>query len=364
MRISLVIAGAGIGGTERHVELLLVGLANLGHSVRLLSSRDGPLVDKARAVGAETAIIPRPNGVTYVSKLLRELKRTRPDVLHSHSGRLPCIAGRMAGIPAIVDTRHGLIVPSLGTEPDSAARWRWEAAKCRLAHTTILLSKQDRDRLVGRGGFPAHRAAVVYNGVPLPKDDGTDVAGSETRFRLGFLGRLSKEKKPHRMLDLIRLLVGTGGPLTDTERHRLILHLVGDGPMRGELEARVAEEELGEHVRFHGRLEDVNPILREIGALLLPSVTEGMPYALLEAMAARTPFLATPVGGIPELVGPDLEAALLPWDPADWAEGLLALFRDDAHRQSRIKAGWERAKSLSVERMVEETCQVYARLLG
>ena len=120
---------------------------------------------------------------------------------------------------------------------------------------------------------------------------------------VGFIGRLSAEKGIMSFITAIKMLNGNGYKFK----------IVGDGPLRGEVEAILKSQDMT-HVEYFGWLpnEDVSQFMNEIKLLVLPSSGEGMPNILLEAMACSTPVLASPVGGIPDLVIPQETGFLLP----------------------------------------------------
>ena len=130
LRVAQIIHGAGIGGTERHLRSLLEGLPRHDIEPILIASREGPLLDHARSLGIETHLVARPSAWSYLWALRGRLRELRPDVVHAHSGRLPCLAARQAQVGWIVETRHGALI-GLGT----VRRWpgiaRAEGWKCR-----------------------------------------------------------------------------------------------------------------------------------------------------------------------------------------------------------------------------------------
>ena len=105
MRVTLVGSGAGIGGTERHLASLVRLLPGRGFAVELITSERGELTRMASDSGAISTVIPRPGRLSYLIRLTAHFRRTRPDVVHAHSGRLPCLAARLARVPWVLDTR-------------------------------------------------------------------------------------------------------------------------------------------------------------------------------------------------------------------------------------------------------------------
>jgi glycosyltransferase involved in cell wall biosynthesis len=407
-RVTIVGSGAGIGGTERHIAGLLAGLPPLGFAVELVTSEVGPLGAHARAHGAAWTVVLRPGPIRYCLALTRHFRRTRPDVVHAHAGRLPCLAARLAGVPRILDTRHGHLDPRLGDEvsdpPERRPRlegrdgdrgrdrgrvartWRWrlEGFKGRLAHVTLTVCEADAEILVRRGGLPAARVHAVPNGLAaadlagpgpdadtlptaLPQPDTLRTAlpqpaAQSERPRaaglLGWVGRMTEQKAPERALHVLHELLQTRD-LPDSVRAGLRLVFVGDGPLRSALVAEAEALGVAARVEFRGPLADPRPALRELRVLLLPSRREGLPYVLLESLAAGTPVLATPVGGNAEVLNGELSRGLLTWERSAWGAAAARLLRDDAAWARASSAGLLRIRDFGEDRMVEQIARFY-----
>jgi glycosyltransferase involved in cell wall biosynthesis len=175
---------------------------------------------------------------------------------------------------------------------------------------------------------------------------------------IGTLARLHEQKGHSYLLDAVAQL--------RREIPDVKALVVGDGELRPSLEQRTQALRLSDSVIFTGTRRDVPEILALLDVFVLPSLWEGLPIALLEAMAAGLPVVATRVGGVPEVVV-DGETGLLvpPRDPDALSEAILTLLQDPDLRQKMGQAGQERVREyFSVERMVEETEALYERLLA
>jgi len=142
------------------------GLADRGWTVALITSEEGPLVDAARARGIERHVVPRCGSIGYLAALTRLLRRMRPRLVHAHSGRLACLAARLAGIDRVVETRHGLperlrpsyrFLPRPGDGRDSSRDW-----PAKLGCLPCGRGLADSVR-----GVPPERVAVIPNGIEL-----------------------------------------------------------------------------------------------------------------------------------------------------------------------------------------------------
>jgi len=258
----------------------------------------------------------------------RALEDFRPDVVFSPwaypDGWAAVRLGHAAGLPVVVKV-HGSDV--LGEIRRQAGRLRRTVEALRDADTVIAVS-QDLARNVEALGAEPARVRVVYDGI----DDRLFHAGpqADARARLGlgwgeplllFVGRLVPVKGLDVLLDACAELARRGLGFR--------LCLVGDGPLRGSLEQRAARLGLGGTVQFcgprpHGQLPDW---FRAADLFVLPSRSEGLPSVLLEATACGTPFVASRVGGIPEIAGPEGSRLVPAEDAGRLAEALAVSLR-------------------------------------
>lgn len=116
---------------------------------------------------------------------------------------------------------------------------------------------------------------------------------SNNPFQFLFLGRISHEKSPLRMITAAKQLIAQN-------INNFVINFVGDGPMKKELELEIETNHLEKHIKLHGFQDDVKPFLVQADCLVLPSLWEGLPIVIIEAAAAKVPIISTPVGSIPD----------------------------------------------------------------
>jgi glycosyltransferase involved in cell wall biosynthesis len=373
--VALVLDGAGRAGTERHVLGLLRGLRACGVPVLLVTSRAGPLADDAVALGAAWRSCPRSDTRGYVTGLVRLFRAECPVLVHSHSGRLPSLAARLARVPVIVDTRHGIperLRPLYGRSPSLR---RWEGLKSRLAHRTLCVCAADAVWMEREAKLPRRSLRVVPNGITVPPGAGTPQRRRTARAALGFtpgepilafVGRLAAQKAPLRVLELLRSLRsepnsgGASRAFSAAPAPRAVM--CGAGSLEPELRAAEERMGLGGSIVWAGEIEDPGSVLAAADLLLLPSEWEGLPYALLESMAEGTPVLATPVGGVPEVLTGPLAAGCLPWSLDTWAPAARRLLADPGTRAEWQAAAVARLTGYSESAMVRGILAAYAEL--
>ncbi|MCC7144676.1 MAG: glycosyltransferase family 4 protein [Candidatus Eisenbacteria bacterium] len=364
--IALLLDGGAYGGTERHVRDLVLGMGERApgsFAPELILAQDGPFAEAMRGRGIPTHIEPRPGALAYVRGVAARIRAGRYALVHAHSGRLACLGARLGGAKTVIETRHGLIER---VNPHYLRRARLaalEGVKSRLATRSIAVCAADRDWLLAQGGFSARSVVVIRNGIGPVRPSLPSRSAVRERWGippaaplLGFGGRLVPQKQPERVLDLFAALAA---------RHSSVeLVLCGDGPLLPALRSRVSGAPWGERAQFRGP-EELPDLLAAADLLLAPSLHEGLPYLLLEAMSIGLPLLATPVGGVAELLStPELEASLADWDLGEWTQRASQIFTARTLRTTWASAAARRLDDYRLDAMIDATLELYRRELG
>ncbi len=296
------------------------------------------------------------NDPSFVWQLYQLLRRERPHILHTHSWGTLCeglVAGRMARIPAIVHLEHG----TLQTKKYQVRiqRWAWPQANRLLAVCADVA-----DRMAHTVGVPRSGIRVIRNGVDLRRFQ-MERRG-EARLRLdvppgvlvvGTAGRLAEVKDHITLLNALRLVETSGVPL--------LAVIAGEGPLRAALEARIVSLGLQNRVRLLGHRPDIEIVLAALDIFVLSSQSEGLPMAVLEAMASGLPVISTRVGGVDEIIEDGRTGLLVePRSPEALANAIGLLAGDRDRRQRLGAAGRERAThEFSLETMVADYQRLY-----
>lgn len=300
-----VVESGGLYGIERMLLALLPALKDSGTHAGLCclgisGTPGGAVADAAARLGVETFLLDSNGraGPRVVGRIAGLLLRRRPALMHFHGYKatiLGGVIGRALGIPGIA-TYHMRV----DNVPGLARHVRLETPVLRRLRTVVAVSEQIAGDLRTRG-VSASAIRVIPNGIPKSDPSRSTDRG---RFSIVIVGRLVREKNVHLAIESVAAL--------RPRWPRVRLVVVGDGPFRAELERRVRELGAADAVEFTGFLADVRPTLASADAFVMPSESEGMPMAILEAMAARVPIVASAVGSIPDVVRPEREAVLVP----------------------------------------------------
>ena len=366
MKVAFVL-GTSTGGTARHVRMLAGGYAARGVAAEVFgpaqTDRDFAFSAQAGFIPVEIADRPRVlRDLRAIARLRRLIRAWRPDVVHAHGLR----AGALTAIaltfvrpdvyhprPALVVTVHN--APAAGGVTGAIYRVL-ELIVARTADSVLCVSPDLEERMRASGARRVGRALVPADAVPVPQDAG--------RRRAAATGNVSAETFPGAdafadpgrptVLAVGRLAAQKGfGTLLEAAaswrdmQPGPLLVIVGEGPLEAELKSQAARLKLD--VRFPGHRDDVPALLASAAVFVLPSVWEGQPLILQEALRAGVPIVATRVGGTPELTGEDAALLVPPGEVAPLADAVRAVLTDPALAARLRQAAADRARALPTE---------------
>lgn len=342
VRVCHLASGDLWAGAEAHIAHLLPELAKQrGVRLHAILLNEGLLAERLRESDIPVSVFSEEKLSTpgVLRAVVARLRDTYTELLHTHGYKqniLGAVAGKLANVRWVVRTEHGVNEAIPGW---AGLRLRVYQALDELAayHCSAMvavsdhLAEQWRSTLKGRGP----KITVVRNGVRLQPDVPPTII-ARTRARLGigrdqilfgFLGRMVPVKG---LSDLIE-----AAALLHRREPRSAFVLAGDGPLRTTLEVTADELGLRGIVRFLGFTPDPGEVLAALDVFVLPSLGEGVPMALVEALALGKPVIATAVGGVAELLSSGVHALLVrPGAPAALAEACERLIADPALRLS------------------------------
>ena len=324
-------SSCGWGGQELRIIAEARGMGARGHDVCIAAAPGSRILAEASRRGIAVAPLPiARKGARGLVALRRFLARSRADIVNSHSSTDSWLAAlalaSMAAAPPLVRTRH-ISAPIPGN-----ARTRWLYTRA-TAHV-VTTGERLREQVMRETGLAADRVSSVPTGIDLERFSPGGAPAARERcglprgaFVIGIVATLRSWKGHRFLVDALAAIRDPG----------VMLVIVGDGPGAQNLRAQVAALGLQNRVRMPGNQEDVVPWLRALDVFALPSyANEGVPQAIMQAMACRIPVVSTPVGAIGEIVR-EGETGLLvaPQDAAALCAALLRL-RDDAALRERL----------------------------
>ncbi|MCI0627908.1 MAG: glycosyltransferase family 4 protein [Acidobacteria bacterium] len=352
---------SGPGGAERMISTLTAALNQDQFRIIAGLFRPGWLQEECEALGVRTSVLPLAGRFKFqwFRTCLRLLRKERVALIHAHEfSAILCgwIVAKLAGVP-LVATIHG-------------KNYFWEKLRRRVAYRlvsrqgTMITVSQDLKRFVcEKVGVAEKRLEVIYNGVAQAQT----VTVEETqkcKAELGISGCYP--------------ILGVVGSLYPVKGHRFLLEampeilrrwpetrllVIGRGELEVALKEQVEQLAIGANVDFLGMRQDVPRLLSVLDAFVLPSLSEGLSLALLEAMAYGKPVVTTLVGGNPELIDHGRTGFLVqPENARDLADNLVKLLSDPGMMQQFGRQAAERVRQhFSMGQMADRYREVYAR---
>lgn len=379
-KLLIAITKGNFGGAQRYVFDLACALHER-YEVTVLTGAGGELGEKLADAGIRSITIPSLGrdvnpllDVRSFFSLLAVLRRERPDILHLNSskmGGIGALAGRLSSCRRIVFTVHGWTF-----NEDRKALERtlirivyWITLL--LVHRAIVVSEAVRRQGVGFP-FVQRKFSVVRNGIsdtsPLPRQKARDALGALDH---GFAERIGQSGRI-RVIGTIAELHHIKGieyalraiaRLKKEDGENVLYAVLGSGEERGRLELLSRELWIADRVFFFGHVRNAARYVSAFDVFLLPSLSEGLAYVVLEAGVAGTPVVASRVGGVPEIIEHEKSGLLIePRDTEGLRISLERMLADEVFTTRLAQNLRERVlKDFSLARMVRETIELYGR---
>lgn len=357
MKILFGITKSNFGGAQRYVFDLATAMKQKGNDVTVMCGGDGLLVQKLKSRKIRVITIPGfgrnmdlLNDAPRLLFIIKTLRQEKPDIFHINSAKMGgagIFSGHLLGIPKIIFTSHGWAF----NEP----RPMWQKILIKFftwitilfAHKTICVSEKTK-KDVEKWPFIKNKLVVIHNGTLK-----FDLAQRKDKaFTIGTIAELHKIKGLDILLTAWSKFV---------KRCQVKLVIIGEGEEKENLENMAKNIGISDSVIFKGFVDDARSLLSSFDIFCMPSRSEAMPYALLEAGLAGLPVIATSVGGIPEIIENGLNGILIPTENAETLFSSLILLAEDEDLRKRLGTNLKSSiqENFSFEKMVENTIHLY-----
>ena len=379
LTILRAITRLNIGGPAIHAIILTRGLQDEQFRSVLVSGQEAPgegnMLDLAARSGVRPVLVEELgrevsllNDVAAVRRLYGLIRRERPQIVHTHmakAGTAARLAARLAGVPIVLHTYHGHVFHSYFSPAKTAVFLNIERVLARLTDRVIAVGDKQRQELIGYRVAPARKIVSIPLGLELEAMLDADAERGRLRTELGLNGA-------HKLVGIVARLV----PI---KAHEVFLDaaaevrrripdarflIVGDGERRAELEARARALGLQDQTLFLGWRRDMRTVYADLDVVVLTSLNEGSPVAVIEAMAAARPVVSTDVGGVSEVVAQGESGLLVPTrDASALADAVTSVLSDPsgAERMGRAARAAVYPK-YSSGRLVDDLRRLYLEL--
>ena len=380
IKVNHIITRLIVGGAQENTLHTADMLSKEHYQVSVISGpqtgSEGSLIGEFQEKGISLTILPEllrevspVNDLRALWKLYRLLNQGKYDIVHTHSskaGILGRIAARLAGVPVIVHTVHGW---SFHESMPSRTRQMFIALERTCARFTdklVVVTRRDIDKGLRAGIGHPEQYTLIRSAIPLEVFDPSRYDQTAVRHGLGIpldalvlgnVGRFSAQKNP---LAWVKVAGHVAQSLP--ECHFL---LVGDGPLRNQVEAALKTEGLFERTVLTGLRRDVPQLMRAIDVFLLTSLWEGLPRVLPQAMSMGLPIISSRVDGSAEVISDGENGFLFATDDIEgMSQACVRLLKNKSQRKTMGEAGKKTAhQEFDVRLMIEQIEALYSDLV-
>jgi glycosyltransferase involved in cell wall biosynthesis len=364
-----IIYSLEIGGAEMDlVAKAKVLVEEYGYHIAIACLlRRGELVEEAERNGIRVIgpVMSGKSDIRVIPRLVRTMCSGKFDIVHTHmfaANFLGRLAALLAGVPVIVSTVQ-LIA--------EREKW-WEILLDRalqLKTGMMITSSEAVRRSFIERGIREDKITTIYNGIDFSKFDSIDRVEARNRIRpelglkdstflVGTVARLQRVKG-------VECLIEAANHIVESVPNARFL-IVGDGPQKAELQYRIKQLDLSSRFIFAGTREDVPAILSALDLFVLPSLSEALGIAVIEALLMRVPVVATNVGGVPEVVKSGETGLLVPpKDPIRLGEAIAYVYSNRDRAIAMARAGERRVRGMfEISRLAQRQVELYEMLLA
>lgn len=326
-KILYCITKANWGGAQKYVLDLATALNPEFFDVTVLVGNDGAMADKLRAKKIRVLILGTMSRDISIwkdfwafLKIIKIFHQEKPDIIHLNSskmGLLGAVAGRILGISKIIFTGHGWAFNEDRNKLQKKIIYWLHKLTIALTHKTIAVSEQTKNQIIN-GKYLDKKMVIIRNGVGEIDFLDREIARKKILEKLsmdavltnkkwlGTISELHKNKGLKYLIKAMHILSIASAGQADLP----VVFIIGDGEKKEKLQAKINEYNLQKNIFLVGRIDEVEKYLKAFDIFTLTSITEALPYVILEAGRAGLPVIASGVGGIPEIID-DMQNGIL-----------------------------------------------------
>ena len=355
MKVALVIQHGKIGGIEQHVLTLAKGLKNNGVTpIFVMLFSGGPMVQLFKDEKIEYTILNGRHGhdVTMALRFRKFLKKEKPDIVHMHAVTLvgAIVMWTVSGISLVI-TEH---MAKMGRNIPGKTKLIYTISHAR-ASKIIAVSESTRQSLINFNPAIAQKVLTMYNGIEVTSTDTVNLKKElslNASYIIGAVGRLDVGKGWDKFIETAALV--------NKQLENCHFVIVGDGPMKKELEALTGQLKVNKHIHFLGFRNDVRAVLKSFDMYLLLSEYEACPLSLLEAMVEKVPVSGfLPVGGVSE-INADIYPLMKQRNIDHLAEQIVDMLSSKYNLEEMKKNAYERiTDSFNASKMSSQVIEIY-----
>lgn len=351
-----IIPNLGLGGAEIMVENLSLALVENGFDVSVVSlyNDNSAITERLEKQNIPVFYLGKKKGIDFkiIFRLYKLYKKKKPDVIHTHLAVMPyAIPGAIyAKVPVKVHTIHNIAKKELTRVNRKISFLFYKYFKV----VPVSISPLVRKSVVEEYGLSGSLLPMIFNGIdPKRCIQKSDYHERNNVINILHIGRFSEQKNHLGLIESFKL-VHENAPNT-------VLKLIGFGELEKVIKEKVRELKLDDCVEFLGLKSNVYPYLNEADIFVLPSLWEGMPITLIEAMITGLPIVATNVGGIPDMIEDKTTGFIVNGENEQIADVLLKLIRDKNLREIVGTAAKESSEQFSAQKMAEKYGEIYIK---
>lgn len=354
-KILLIIPTLGLGGAEIMVENLALTLKDRDYYVKVISlyNYQSPITIRLENANIPIIYLNKKTGFDFkiVLQLYKIFKAEKPSVVHTHLYSLPYafIAAKSAKVNKVVHTIHSMADKEVTKNKRKINKILYK----KFGVIPVAISPIVKESIIEEYQIEPSMVPMIFNGIDLDKCIEKDNYFLKDKFTILHIGSFTKPKNHE---GLINSFKSVHDIYAKTE-----LMLIGKGELEDEIKKQVNTLELDSCVKFMGLQADVHLYLNEADIFVLPSLWEGMPITLIEAMATGLPIVATGVGGVPDMIKSNASGLLVNTNTKEISDAIIQLINDESLRERLGRETRKEAAKFSSQNMAMQYTELYEK---